>query len=1085
MNRINGISAAAISAILLAAPAVSFAGYGYVEDFSTTLYRDQANTSAWWDTIAGEVKLFPFASSIIGAFDTPGNAMNIFVSGDYAFVADYGSGLQVIDISDPAHPVLAGTCDTPGSAYAVAVVGDFAFVADYGSGLQVIDISNPSSPSIAGFCDTPGNARDIAVAGDYAFIADYGGSLQVIDISDPSSPSIAGFCDTPGSACGVAVAGDCAFVADWTYGLQTIDISNPTAPVKIGTYDTAGGARSVVLSGGIALIADYNYGLQAIDIRDPANPVLAGTCDTPGNALDVTVSGDRAFVSDYTYGIQVIDISDPAHPVIAETCDTPGSAYGVAIAGDRAFVADYGNGLQVIDICDPVTPALVGRLGGYTDNGFDIAASGDYVFVADGASDLKVFDISDPFDPEFVFPISTPGAAQDLEIYGEYAFVADGYGGLRIIDISEPTSPVLLGILDTPDYSYGVAVSGDVAYVADYSSGLVAVDVGDPSAPAILDSYNTPNYAFDVQLSGDYAFVADYYSGLQVIDISDPADLVYAGSYDTPGNAHGVAVSGDYAFVADGPSGLQVIDIGNPAVPVLAGSLDTPGTAENVVVSGDYAFVADYNSGLQVIDISDPANPELLCSYFSWYTSAVAVSGDCAFLANYAAGIQAVQVFQHEFDSARNIGQSLPLDTSGETILMARLTTAQTDGVSWELKRAYGGTWEEISHYGNWTRLAAPSSSLIWRSTHTWREPGVNPSVSLIDLDWLVEQAVIDSIVDVPGDQGGWVRLHFTRSGRDFADEASLPIMNYGIWRRIDSEARILALESLAEETGDDSPFINHDGRTYLLSMPERAETSLPPGAWEYVMSVSSIQEDSYVAAVPTISDSSATEMNHAVFVVTAHTTTPSVWYTSFPDSGWSVDNIAPAAPVGFAAAYNTGSGNLLSWDPSPEEDFHYFRVYRSSDPGFVPSPADIVHSTTETGWNDPDYDGWNVYYRITAVDYAGNESDPASPGTVTEAGGPEVPAAFALYPNVPNPFNPCTSIRYDVPSSGGIVTLRIYDVGGRLVRTLVDGPQSTGQKTVVWDGRDERGDAIASGVFFYRLQAPGYSRTMKMVVLR
>ena len=59
-------------------------------------------------------------------------------------------------------------------------------------------------------------------------------------------------------------------------------------------------------------------------------------------------------------------------------------------------------------------------------------------------------------------------------------------------------------------------------------------------------------------------------------------------------------------------------------------------------------------------------------------------------------------------------------------------------------------------------------------------------------------------------------------------------------------------------------------------------------------------------------------------------------------------------------------------------------------------------------------------------------------------------------------------------------MTLRIYDVSGRLIRTLVDEPQTAGEKTVTWNGRDTQGRSVASGVYFYRLQAPGYEKTLR-----
>ncbi len=107
-------------------------------------------------------------------------------------------------------------------------------------------------------------------------------------------------------------------------------------------------------------------------------------------------------------------------------------------------------------------------------------------------------------------------------------------------------------------------------------------------------------------------------------------------------------------------------------------------------------------------------------------------------------------------------------------------------------------------------------------------------------------------------------------------------------------------------------------------------------------------------------------------------------------------------------------------------------------------------------------------------------------PDTVaTGVGDPPSPPSFALHQNVPNPFNPETVIRYDVPENGGMVTLRIYDVAGRLVKTLIDGQQTAGGKSAAWNGTNNRGSRVASGVYFYRMTAPGFESTRKMVLLQ
>ncbi len=95
------------------------------------------------------------------------------------------------------------------------------------------------------------------------------------------------------------------------------------------------------------------------------------------------------------------------------------------------------------------------------------------------------------------------------------------------------------------------------------------------------------------------------------------------------------------------------------------------------------------------------------------------------------------------------------------------------------------------------------------------------------------------------------------------------------------------------------------------------------------------------------------------------------------------------------------------------------------------------------------------------------------------------VPRQTALHQNVPNPFNPTTTIRFDLAATGQ-VKLRIYDVAGRLVRTLLDAPRPAGAaQSVTWDGLDDVGERASSGVYFYRLEAGTQSFTRKMVVMK
>jgi hypothetical protein len=97
---------------------------------------------------------------------------------------------------------------------------------------------------------------------------------------------------------------------------------------------------------------------------------------------------------------------------------------------------------------------------------------------------------------------------------------------------------------------------------------------------------------------------------------------------------------------------------------------------------------------------------------------------------------------------------------------------------------------------------------------------------------------------------------------------------------------------------------------------------------------------------------------------------------------------------------------------------------------------------------------------------------------------GEAVPTAYALTQNVPNPFNPETQIAYSLPEAGR-VRLTIYNVVGQVVRRLVDGEQAAGRHSVRWDGRDEAGRRLASGVYLYRIEVNGFSSVRRMMLVK
>ena len=607
-----------------------------------------------WDTPYSNQRLFthnyelPRSQSLLPpldltatALDTPGTARDVQFVGTYAYVADGTSGLEIIDISNPATPTLVGSVDTPGEAVAVTVSGIYAYLASTFAGLQIIDITDPAAPALVGSQDTPGSAQDVSVSGNFAYVADYSGSLQIIDISTPTSPSFVGSYSSLDYVWGVEIAGNYAYVASGNEGLEIINVTNPVTPFRVGKVAT-GFAWHLQVAGNYAYVANTSNALKIVDITNPAAPKLAATYVTSAGARDVHVSGDFAYLAVESSGVVMLDVHTPAFPKLIGSYNTPGFAWGVSGSGGRIYVADGNAGFQIVTATSRLT--LTGSYPTSPFFAYSVYVSGQYAYVADQEY-LRIIDVSDPTSPTQVGRYDFPGDGTDVQVVGNYAYVATSYTFL-ILDISNPASPTLVGRYDgLPDSPYKIYVSGNFAYFGDGGSGLQIVDITDPSSPTFAGSYNVFQSAWGVHVSGYYAYVAFGDLGLRIIDISNPASPILVGECDTPGYAYGVSLSGNYAYVADGASGLQVIDVGNPAAPAIVATYDTPGNAVAIDVSDNYAYVTDEGYGLRVFNITKPVAPTYAGALDTpGIYKDVHVQGNYAYVADQSLGLQIINI---------------------------------------------------------------------------------------------------------------------------------------------------------------------------------------------------------------------------------------------------------------------------------------------------------------------------------------------------------------------------------------------------------------------------------------------------------
>jgi hypothetical protein len=317
---------------------------------------------------------------------------------------------------------------------------------------------------------------------------------------------------------------------------------------------------------------------------------------------------------------------------------------------------------------------------------------------------------------------------------------------------------------------------------------------------------------------------------------------------------------------------------------------------------------------------------------------------------------------------------------------------------------------------------------------------------------------LVSAIEDVPNDQGRQVSISWNRSLYDALGD-TVTITGYSLWRRIDD-------------------LIGKYRTDYADGRPTLAGVGYPPGDWHYVLTVPAGGENTYACVSPTLCDSTSGGTCWSVFFVRAMTPDPLLHFDSEPDSGYSIDNLAPSAPPGLVMV----SATKIAWEEVPDEDFNYFTVYGSDAPS-LDSTAVLLGYTVGTQMNVSGDDG---YYHVTATDFAGNQGDPSTVENMYAGTGKaeDLPTCCALRQTSPNPFEAITTIAFDI-AEDAFVSLKVFDVEGGLVRVLTNREWPGGRHSLTWDGATDTGESVGPGIYFVRMDADRFTATRKVMLVK
>jgi len=296
----------------------------------------------------------------------------------------------------------------------------------------------------------------------------------------------------------------------------------------------------------------------------------------------------------------------------------------------------------------------------------------------------------------------------------------------------------------------------------------------------------------------------------------------------------------------------------------------------------------------------------------------------------------------------------------------------------------------------------------------------------------------ITALTDVPGDEGGALRVEWQRSRYEDAAFGST-VRSYRI-ERLDANA-VVAVDSVDVTFGDGPPQL--------------------------------------AVTVPTLRDATPTSTGRTAVRVIA--VAGASLYIGAPDSSASLDNVGPAAVSGLSARIE-GATTRLSWSRSASPDAVQARVYRGSFVAFATDSASLVATTADSvlvlAHATP------AYYKVVAVDDNGNAG--AQAWAMSEATLDTPPAAleFAFARPAPDPSHGSLTFAFTLAAASE-AQLELFDTRGRRVRALHHGALAAGRHTIAWDGRDAAGRPLAAGVYHARLRAGAQVRTHRLTRLR
>ena len=672
----------------------------------------------------------------------------------------------------------------------------------------------------------------------------------------------------------------------------------------------------------------------------------------------------------------------------------------------------------------------------------DLSVVGNFLYAASGWG-IEVFNVSEQFNR--IAELSTPGYAYGIRIKGDLAYVADGTAGVQIISIERPEFPQIVHTVNKFKNVGQVEVTDNRVYVVDIERGLHIYDLDafrQRPAPPMIGYYPTKGAAVHVDIYDGKIYLSDDESGIHTLSLGRATVPVMMGTIPVLG--YDFQLLEGYAYIVG--VGLKIADIGNPQKPKVISTMGTSGIATSIEIQDGYGYIAGQQGGLVIADISDKNQPRIIARQRTVGSTVDVVRNENrVYLANGLDGLHIVDVTNlHQPEWVEHFkGAGRPTDFFVENERIYVTTESSLKVIDGQRKAIHIDieSTTSVSAKDGYAYVAAGKSGVfVYDFSNPQRPVEVTriqiPSAAINiqineDLAYVCAGDII--ILDISSPQ------NIRRVGR---------IQMSGTAYRLAFEADLVYVAALSDGV-----------RVFSVANPANPR---PISGYEMggnALGVAVKNNKAYIL-------DSDIGVRVVDFSNLGHPTDVTVYKT---------EKLPVAVAVRGDYVYVLDQGNIMLVDTRTGETIPQDKNL------LFPSDLMIVGDTLHI-LDLYELQAFQINESIFSLPVEDGMYSKHIPGYLN-------PYRNWLGQNFPNPFNPETWIPFELEGRGEVV-VSIYNLNGSLIRQIQFGQLSAGKyltkdKAAYWDGRNQIGERVSNGLYFYQLQTRTFQQTKKLVVIQ